>query len=205
MTEMQNGKKAPGWLKPVLEYGPLLVFFVAYMRLKDQTFLIGGGEYSGFLVVTAAFIPLMILTTGLSWWLTGKLSKMQIVTLVLVVVFGGLSVWLQDERFFKMKPTMIYLLFAGALGLGLLRGQSWLGAVMGDALPMRPEGWMILTKRVMWFFLALAVANEAVWRLTSTEHWVQFKTFGLPLALFAFFMTQARLFQTYAIEEKGED
>ena len=196
-------RKLSGWVKAALEYGPILAFFVAYVRLKDQVFLIGGSEYSGFLVVTAGFIPLMVICTGLIWALTGKLSKMQLVTVVLVVVFGGLSVWLQDERFFKMKPTMIYLFFAAALGFGLMRGQSYLQAVMGEALPMRDAGWMILTKRIALFFLALAVANEVIWRLFSTDVWVNFKTFGLTAALFLFFLTQGRLLQAYGIPKEG--
>lgn len=198
-------RKLSGWIKAALEYGPILAFFVAYVRLKDQVFLIGGSEYSGFLVVTAGFIPLMVICTGLIWALTGKLSKMQLVTVVLVVVFGGLSVWLQDERFFKMKPTMIYLFFAAALGFGLMRGQSYLQALMGEALPMRDEGWMILTKRIALFFLALAVANEVIWRLFSTDVWVNFKTFGLTAALFLFFLTQGRLLQAHAIPKEGQE
>lgn len=198
-------RKLSGWVKAALEYGPILAFFVAYVRLKDQVFLIGGSEYSGFLVVTAGFIPLMVICTGLIWALTGKLSKMQLVTVVLVVVFGGLSVWLQDERFFKMKPTMIYLFFAAALGFGLMRGQSYLQAVMGEALPMRDEGWMILTKRIALFFLALAVANEVIWRLFSTDVWVNFKTFGLTAALFLFFLTQGRLLQAHGIPKEGQE
>lgn len=198
-------RKLSGWVKAALEYGPILAFFVGYVRLKDQVFLINGTEYSGFLVVTAAFIPLMVICTGLIWALTGKLSKMQLVTVVLVVVFGGLSVWLQDERFFKMKPTMIYLFFAAALGFGLMRGQSYLQSLMGEALPMRDAGWMILTKRIALFFLALALANEAVWRLFSTDIWVNFKTFGLTAALFLFFLMQGRLLQTYGIPKEGQE
>ncbi|OHC45611.1 MAG: Intracellular septation protein A [Rhodobacteraceae bacterium GWE1_64_9] len=202
---MMAERKLSGWVKAALEYGPILAFFIGYVRLKDQVFLINGTEYSGFLVVTAAFIPLMVICTGLIWALTGKLSKMQLVTVVLVVVFGGLSVWLQDERFFKMKPTMIYLFFAAALGFGLMRGQSYLQSLMGEALPMRDAGWMILTKRIALFFLALAVANEAVWRLFSTDAWVNFKTFGLTAALFLFFLTQGRLLQTYGIPKEGQE
>lgn len=132
----------PGGLKMALEYGPIILFFVGYTLFKDRVFTVGGGaEYSGFIAVTAMFIPLLAATTFLQWRLTGHLSKMQIVTLVLVVGgFGGLSIWLNDERFFKMKPTMIYLLFAGALGgFGLLRGQSYLESVMDQALPMERE------------------------------------------------------------------
>ena len=197
-------KKINPIVKLVLEFGPILLFFIGFSKFKDQVFTIGGTEYSGFIVMTAAFVPVLIATTGILWALTGKLSKMQLATVVLVVIFGGLSVYFNDERFFKTKPTMIYLLFAGILGFGLLRGQSYLKIVMEEALPMQPEGWMILTRRVCAFFATLAVANEVIWRNFSTEIWVDFKTFGLTAALFLFFMTQARVFERYGIEEKPD-
>ncbi|MDG1281055.1 MAG: septation protein IspZ [Pseudorhodobacter sp.] len=197
-------RKINGALKMALELGPIAAFFIGYVKLKDEVFTFGGTDYAGFIVVTAAFIPLMLVTTGLLWALTGKLSKMQIATVVLVVVFGGLSVWLNDERFFKMKPTMIYALFAGILGFGLWRGQSYLRSVMGEALPMQEAGWMILTKRLTIFFAVLAVLNEVVWRGFSTEAWVNFKTFGLTAALFLFFMTQGSVFSKYGIEKEGD-
>ena len=125
---------------------------------------------------------------------------MQIVTLVVVLFMGGLSVWFNDEHFFKMKPTIIYVFFAGALGVGLLQGKSYLRLVMEEALPMQPEGWMILTRRIAVFFALLAVANEVIWRNFSTETWVWFKVFGLTIAMFAFLFSQARLFSRYGIE-----
>ena len=197
---MTDKTVSPG-LKALLEYGPIAAFFVGYVLLKGKTFTLAGTEYGGFIAVTAAFVPLLVITTLLLWRLTGKLSKMQVATVVLVVVFGGLSVWLNDERFFKMKPTIIYTLFAAVLGFGLLRGQSYLQAVMGETLEMTQEGWMILTRRLALFFAGLAVANEAVWRLLSTDAWVNFKTFGLTLALFAFFLTQARLLKKYGKDQ----
>lgn len=191
-------------LKLALELGPVLAFFVAYGRVKDQTYTILGSDYSGFIVVTALFIPVLIATTGILWVLTGKLSRMQAATVVLVILFGGLSVWLNDERFFKMKPTMIYLLFATILGFGLWRGQSYLRVVMEEALPMQAEGWMILTRRVTLFFAGLALANEVVWRTMTTESWVTFKTFGLTLAVFAFFLTQGKLMEKYGVKDPAE-
>ncbi|UMA65464.1 septation protein IspZ [Roseivivax marinus] len=188
-------------LKTALELGPVLAFFVAYLWLKDRTFTIAGTDYDGFIVVTAMFIPVMVAATGALWWLTGHLSRMQVVTVVLIVVFGGLSVWLNDERFFKVKPTLIYLIFGGVLGAGLLQGKSYLRLVMESMVPLRDEGWMILTRRVTAFFFALALANELVWRTMSTEAWVYFKTFGLTAALFLFFIFQGKLFQTYGIED----
>ncbi|MDE4131863.1 septation protein IspZ [Phaeobacter sp. QD34_3] len=195
------GKKINPMLKMVLEFGPIVVFFIGYLKLKDEVFLLAGQEYKGFILVTAVFVPLMMLSTAALWRLTGHLSKMQLATLVLVVLFGGLSVWFNDERFFKMKPTMIYLLFGGLLAVGLMRGQSWLKVVMEEVMPMEEEGWMILTRRICAFFLGLAVANEVIWRFLSTDTWVYFKTFGLPVAMFLFFMTQGAVLQKYGIEE----
>ena len=198
---MSDVKKVNPFVKLALELGPIIVFFIAYGRMKDQTFAYNGTDYNGFIVVTALFVPLLAVTTFILYRLTGKLSAMQIMTLVIVVVFGGLSVWFNDERFFKMKPTMIYLLFAGMLGFGLMRGQSYLQLVMDEAMPLKHEGWVILTKRITLFFLALAVTNEVVWRTMSTDAWVNFKVFGLTAAVFVFFMTQGKLMQKYAIEE----
>lgn len=198
-------RKISGGLKLLLELGPIAAFFIGYVKLKGQVFTFGGTDYDGFIVVTAAFIPLMVLSTGILWALTGKLSKMQIMTVILVVIFGGLSVWLNDERFFKMKPTMIYTLFAGILGFGLLRGDSYLKNLMGEVLPMEQTGWMIITKRLVLFFAVLAVLNEIIWRGFSTEIWVNFKTFGLTAALFLFFMTQSRIFAQYGIEKPKDD
>ena len=197
-------KKINPMLKAVLEFGPILLFFVGYLRLRDQVLTIGGTDYDGFIVVTAAFVPLIALTTFILWRLTGHLSKMQIATVVLVIIFGGLSVWLNDDRFFKMKPTMIYLLFGGVLGFGLMLGKSYLKFVMEEALPLEDEGWMILTRRLTVFFIALAVLNEVIWRTQSTDTWVYFKTFGLTAAVFAFFMTQGGIFTKYGIEEDEE-
>lgn len=198
---MADEKEINPFLKTALELGPVLLFFVAYLRLKDNTYTIAGTEYDGFIVVTAAFIPLLIASTGILWALTGKLSRMQVATVILVVLFGGLSVWLNDDRFFKMKPTMIYLLFGGLLAVGLMRGQSYLRYVMEEMMPLEDAGWMILTRRLMYFFFALAVANELIWRLFSTETWVYFKTFGLTIAMFGFFIGQGKLFQTYGLEK----
>lgn len=199
---MATERKVNPWMKTGLELGPVIAFFVGYSRWKDDVFTFGGTAYDGFVLVTAAFIPLMLVCTLILWRLSGHLSRMQILTLVLVVVFGGLTVWLNDPTFFKMKPTIIYALFAAILGFGLLRGQSYMAALMGEMMPMQHEGWMILTRRMAWFFAALALANEAVWRMMSTDAWVNFKTFGLPVALFAFFMLQAGLIRRFGTADQ---
>ena len=193
----------PKWVKPLLEFGPVVAFFFAYMRMKETVYTIGSNDYQGFIVVTALFVPMLLVCTGILWKLTGKISPMQIMTVILVTAFGGMTVWLNDDRFIKMKPTLIYLIFGGLLSIGLLRGQSYLRVVMQEALPMQDAGWMILTRRVTAFFFGLAVLNEVIWRGFSTEIWVYFKTFGLTAALFAFFMMQGRLLAKYALQ-KGD-
>lgn len=200
MTE----KKINPIVKLALEMGPIILFFVAYTKLKENTYTILGRDYEGFIVVTAIFIPVLLIATGILWALTGKLSKMQILTAILVVVFGGLSVWLNDDRFIKMKPTILYLFFGGALGFGLLRGQSYLQSMMEGAMPLSDQGWMILTKRICIFFLTLAVTNEVVWRMMSTDAWVNFKTFGLTAAVFVFFMSQGGLMTKYGTAKDGD-
>ena len=197
-----NNKNIQPWAKTALEMGPVILFFVVYSKIKDNEYLLLGETYEGFIVATALFIPILLIATAILYLLTGKLSKMQIFTAILVVVFGGLGIWFNDEKFFKMKPTMIYSLFGGILGYGLFRGQSYLQVVMDGALPMTSEGWMILTKRFMFFFFGLAVANEMIWRSLSTDIWVNFKTFGLPLAMFVFFITQAKVISRYSSENK---
>ncbi|HAJ83947.1 MAG TPA: intracellular septation protein A [Rhodobacteraceae bacterium] len=193
----------PKWVKPLLEFGPVIAFFVAYMCMKETVYTIAESDYQGFIVVTALFVPLLLICTAVLWKLTGKISPMQIMTVVLVTIFGGLTVWLNDDRFIKMKPTLIYMIFGGILGVGLLRGQSYLRVVMQEALPMQDAGWMILTRRATGFFFGLAVLNEVIWRSFSTDTWVYFKTFGLTVALFAFFMMQGTLLAKYAVHKDG--
>ncbi len=188
-------------LKQVLELGPTVVFFLLYLRLRDDTFTIGGTDYSGFIVATTAFIPVLLLAMAVLWYLTGKLSRMQVFTAFMVIFFGGLTAWFNDERFFKMKTTIVYGCFAAILGTGLLAGKSWLQWIMGELLPMEHEGWMILTRRLTAMFAALAIANEVIWRTQSTDLWVKLETFAFPAALFVFLWLQIVSLQRYLIEE----
>lgn len=197
---MTNPKPISPGLKLALELGPVLIFFVAYLQVREETFIILGRDYSGFIVVTTAFIPLLLASMAVLRKLTGKISRMQVVTAVMVIFFGGLTVYFNDERFFKMKTTIVYGLFATILGFGLLRGKSFLAYVMEDMLPMTEEGFMILTRRLTAAFAVLAVANEIVWRTMSTDAWVKIETFGFPVALFAFFMLQTKLFEEHTTE-----
>ena len=155
-------------------------------------------------MVTAAFVPLLLGSMAALWALTGKVSRMQVVTAVLVIFFGGLTVWFNDERFFKMKTTIVYGLFALILGAGLLRGRSLLKFVMEDMLPMTDAGFMILTRRLTAAFATLAIANEVVWRTMSTDAWVKIETFGFPAALFVFLMLQSRLIEAHSLPPEND-
>ena len=195
---MSEPKKAyDNRLKLALEYGPLVLFMLGYWFLKDRSLTLAGTTYSGFVVSTAVFVVVFVVSIFGLWKLTGRIAPMQIITLVVVLFMGGLTVWFNDPRFIKMKPTIIYVFFAAALGVGLLQGKSYLRLVMEDAIPMQAEGWMILTRRIAIFFAGLAVLNEVVWRNFSDGTWVMFKAIGLTLAMFAFLLTQAKLLEKY--------
>lgn len=198
-------KKINGALKQVLELGPTIAFFLIYLRIKEDSFSILGTDYSGFIVSALIFIPILLVAMAILWHLSGQLSRMQIFTAVMVIFFGGLTAWFNDERFFKMKTTIVYGTMAGLLAIGLARGQSWLKVVMGELLPMQEEGWMILTKRLMGMFVALAIANELIWRNLSTDAWVKLETFALPIALVLFLWWQIFALQRFLIEEKAGD
>jgi intracellular septation protein len=197
-------RQISGWVKQVLELGPTLVFFLIYLRLRDDTFTVGGTEYTGFIVAALIFVPILLLSMATLWALTRSLSRLQIFTAVMVIVFGVLTAWFNDERFFKMKTTIVYGIFAGALGVGLLQGRSYLQWVLAEMLPMQPEGWMILTRRLAMMFAGLAVANELIWRNLSTDTWVKLETFGMPLALMVFLVWQITALQRFVIEEEKD-
>jgi intracellular septation protein len=167
--------------------------------LKDKSVTLGGQTYSGFIVSTAVFVVIFAASILGLWRLTGKIAPMQIITLVVVLFMGGLTVWFNDAHFIKMKPTIIYLFFAAALGIGLLQGKSYLRLVMEDAIPMQAQGWMILTRRIAVFFVVLAAANEIVWRNFSDGTWLTFKAVGLTVAMFAFLLTQAKVLERYGL------
>jgi intracellular septation protein len=191
-------------LKQALELGPTILFFLIYMRIKDDSYTLAGTEYSGFIVAALILVPLLLASTLVLWLLTGTISRMQIFVAVMVIFFGGLTAWFNDERFFKMKTTIVYGTFAVILGVGLLRGRSLLQWVMAEALPMKPEGWMILTRRLAAMFAALAIANEIIWRTQSTELWVKLETFAMPAALFLFLMVNFMALQRYMIDPDAE-
>jgi len=195
----------PGWLKTGLEFGPVLAFFVAFFALKAETYPLFGYEVKTFTFITFWFVILMALSMGALRILTGHLSRMQVMTLVLVVLMGGLTVVMDNDMFFKLKPTILYALFAGILGVGLMRGQSYLARLMEGLLPLTHDGWMLLTRRFALLFAALAVANTVIAFALSSGIWLSFKTFGLPIILFGFMMAQYPLIEKHGQEpEKGE-
>ena len=192
-------------MKQVLELGPTIAFFLIYLKIKDRTFTIAGAEYSGFIVATLIFVPILLLAMAALWYLSGTLSRMQLFTAFMVVFFGGLTAYFNDERFFKMKTTIVYGCMAAILGIGLLQRRSYLEWVIGSFLPMQREGWMKLTARLALMFVGLAVANEVIWRTQSTELWVKLETFGMPVALFLFLWLQIMALQRYMIDPDAKD
>lgn len=188
-------------LKQVLELGPTVLFFIVYSRIKDDVFTIAGTEYSGFIFATLIFIPILLAAIGVLWAMTGELSRMQIFTAVMVIFFGGMTAWFNDERFFKMKTSIVYGAMAAVLGFGLLRGRSYMEWAMGAALAMEHRGWMILTTRVALFCVALALFNEWLWRTQSTDVWVKIETFAFPVVSMIFLGWQFYAVRGYMIDD----
>ncbi len=191
-------------VKQALELGPVLVFLVAYFLVRNMTVTLGGTDYAGFIIAIVIFTPLQLAATLILRHLTGRLSRMQVATLVLVVVLGGITVALNDERFFKMKSTFVFGAFGLLLFLGLWRGQSYLAYVLEGALPISPEGWLILTRRMAWFFLVFAAMNEVIWRNFSTDVYVIWDTFGQMGVMFLFLISNYKLIERYWVEPDSD-
>jgi len=190
-------------LKLALEVGPIAVFFLAYrLAPVPEGLETTERQLEQVIFATAVFVPTILAALAASWFLTRKLPRMAVITAVVVVIFGGLTLILRDDTFVKMKPTILYSLFAGILGFGLLRGQSYLKYLMDELIPMQDEGWLKFTRRFVVFYVLLAVLNEIVWRTYGTDVWVNFRTFVLPGANFLFIMAQLPLFQRYAVAEE---
>lgn len=174
-------------IKLAIELGPLVAFFVTYTR-------------TDLITATVVLIGATLASLVASKTLLGHVAAMPIVTAVLVCVFGGLTIWLQDATFIKMKPTILYLLFAAALGAGLMFDKPFLKTVLGEAMSYTAEGWRKLTLRWMGFFVVLAVLNELIWRNFSESAWVAFKTFGLLPLTMGFAIAQFLLMKRYETE-----
>jgi len=176
------------WLKLLLEAGPLLVFFLT-------------NAWFGLIEGTAAFVVATVASLIASRMLMGRIPVMPLVGGVFVIVFGGLTILLDDDLFIKIKPTIVNLLFAGILTAGLVSGRHFLKLVFDGAFHLTDRGWQVLTVRWAIFFVALAVINEVVWRNFSSDTWVTFKVFGiLPLTL-VFSFAQIPLLLRHKLED----
>jgi intracellular septation protein len=185
-------------LKFALELGPLALFFVAYGRL-------------GIFAATGVLMASVLVTLGVSYAMLRRIPIMPLITAVIVLIFGSLTLFLHDETLIKIKPTALYILFGAALFVGLWLNKPLLKILFDGALHVTDEGWRKLTWRWAFFFLALAVLNEIVWRGTAhylppteaTDMWVKFKTFGfLPLTLL-FALSQAPLIMKYETKDEA--
>lgn len=163
---MSGGRAAPRWLQPATEYGPLLLFFVVYLS-------------RGLMPATAALLGATAVGLVLSWLYLRRLPWLAVVAAAGVGIFGGLTLWLQDDSFIKMKPTIVNAIFAGILLGGLTINKLPLQKVLGKSITVSEAGWRALSLRWGLFFILLAVLNEVVWRTQSEQFWVSFKVFGL--------------------------
>ena len=176
---MSSSGRAPRWLKPAVDYGPLAVFFASYVAL-------------GLMAATGALIAASLVAVSLAWVLERRVPLVPLLTAAIVVVFGGLTLWLQDETFIKMKPTIVQALFALVLLGGLALRSPLLKPLLGPMMPpLSDRAWRQFTLRYALFFIAMAGLNELVWRTQSTDFWVTFKVFGLPGLTLLFILSQA--------------
>ncbi len=187
---MSTRKMHPG-VKSATELGPILIFFAAYY-LYDL------------IVATGAIMVTTLIALCVSYYYERKLPAMPMVTAVVVMVFGGLTLYLNDETFIKLKPTIIYALFAATLGAGLVLGKSFVKILFSNFWNLTDDGWKKLTLRLMLFFLFMAAANEVIWRNFSTDIWVNAKVFGFTIATFLFFMSQVPLLTKHSVETDGD-
>ena len=171
-----------------IDIGPLAVFFVFYTRSDLKTAIL-------------PFIIATIIAVLFSYIIEKKIPIMPTVGAVIILIFGGLTIYFDNETFFKMKPTIINLLFAGILYGGIILNKSLLRYLLGAALKLQDEGWDILTKRWIGFFIALAILNEIIWRTQTTDIWVSFKVFGILPITFIFTLTQFSTIKKYQIED----
>ncbi len=192
MTSETKTRTPPRWLKPTVDYGPLAVFLLVYLK-------------ADLIVATGALIAATALALALSLWAARRVPWTPLVTAVVVGIFGGLTLWSGDETFIKMKPTIVQALFAAALLGGLAFGRPLLKPLLGAAWPMDETGWRRLSLRFALFFAAMAALNEAVWRTQSTDVWVTFKVFGLVGLTLVFSIAQVPLMTRHRLAKEAED
>ena len=196
----ENNKERP-FSKLVLEMGPLIIFFVCYYKAPIPENIVNDLDAANLFKIifaTKIFVPAILIALFIGWLQTKKIAKMPLITAILVVIFGGLTIWLNNPIFIKMKPTLIYLIFSAILFYGQLKKKSYLKILMGSSIPMSEEGWLLLSKRFVVFFILIALLNEIIWRFFSQDFWVNFKTFGLPILLILFMALQFNLFNKYS-------
>jgi intracellular septation protein len=196
---MTDRKQLPPLLKLALELGPLALFFVAN-AYADR---FGVAEGQRIFVATGLFIAATLVALGISYALLRKLPIMPLVSGVVVVVFGGLTLFLQDETFIKLKPTIVNAMFGLLLLGGLYFRKPLLQIVLDSMFELTDEGWRKLTFRWALFFFALAAINEIVWRTQTTDFWVSFKVFGIMPLTIVFALAQTPLLLRY--EQKKPD
>ena len=194
-------------LKLALELGPLVLIF--FVNARGEAMIERFGVQDLFpepiFLATAVFMVAMLIALAVSWVLTRHLAVMPLITGVVVLVMGGLTLWLQDDIFIKVKPTIVNTFFGVVLLLGLLFGRSLLAYVFDAAFSLDAEGWRKLTLRWGLFFLFLAVLNEVVWRTQTTDFWVAFKVWGIMPITMIFAMAQLPLMQRHMIEVADDD
>ncbi|TYR31421.1 septation protein A [Mesorhizobium microcysteis] len=191
-------------LKLALELGPLVVFFFANARGESlvESWPALGSFGGPIFLATGLFMVATAISLSVSWLLTRSLPMMPLVSGVVVFVFGALTLWLQDDVFIKMKPTIVNTLFGSVLLGGLFFGKALLGYVFDSAFKLDAEGWRKLTFRWGLFFFFLAVANEIVWRNFSTDFWVAFKVWGIMPITLVFTFSQMPLIMRHSLEDK---
>jgi intracellular septation protein len=176
----------PRWLRPAVDYGPLAAFFLTYLL-------------HGLMAATAVVVVASIMALAAAWAIERRVPMIPLLTAAVVAVFGGLTLWLQDETFIKMKPTIVQALFAAILLGGLAFGRPLLKPLFGAMLPpMSDRAWGQFTLRYALFFIAMALLNELVWRTQSTDFWVTFKVFGLPVLTILFILSQLPFMSRHA-------
>ena len=191
-------------LKTGLEIGPVILFVLSY-NFGDRLiafFHLGEPFSKPIFLATAVIMVTTLIAIAVSWIVTRTLPAMPIVTAVVVSIFGGLTLYLQDDTFIKLKPTIINTLFGITLIAGMMMGKSFLRVVMGSAFQMDDDGWAKLTWRWGFFFLVLAIVNEIVWRNFSESFWVGFKFWGMTGLTMLFVMSQMPLMMKHGTEEK---
>jgi len=188
MTQKPDEKpKLNPLLKLALDIGPLVLFFAVNSRF---------GIFTG----TAAFMAAVVAALLITYAMTRHWPIMPVVTAIIVLVFGGLTIALHDDTFIKLKPTIIYALFGAVLAGGYVFDKPFLGIMFDSMFRVTDEGWRKLTVRWAVFFFALAALNEVIWRTQSTDFWVNFKLFGFVPLTFAFAALQYPLLMRYAVE-----